>query len=66
MARSLSPSPTRAHDDLEKKAVVHEENVYRGILSQEDAEFLASFSEERVKKVLRKVSRLSKRINVLC
>ncbi|SMR46440.1 unnamed protein product [Zymoseptoria tritici ST99CH_1E4] len=57
MARSLSPSPVRSHDDLEKTTVAHEENLntYSGILSPEDAEFLASFPDEKRKKILRKI-----------
>jgi hypothetical protein len=57
MARSQSPSPERAHDDLEKKVITHEEsvNTYRGVLNPEDAEFLACFPDEKRKKILRKV-----------
>ncbi|SMY21593.1 unnamed protein product [Zymoseptoria tritici ST99CH_1A5] len=60
MARSLSASPVRSHDDLEKTTVAHEENLntYSGILSPEDAEFLASFPDEKRKKILRKLTSL--------
>lgn len=40
---------------LEKMGVSYSEYAHQGVLSNTDAEFLANFSDERRKKVLRKV-----------
>jgi hypothetical protein len=39
----------------EKNAVIHTEVIHNGILTVEEADFLANFSDEKRKKVLRKV-----------
>lgn len=41
--------------DIEKPSIMHKEYARNGAISEEDAQFLADFSEERRKKVLRKV-----------
>jgi hypothetical protein len=54
-----SDSPDRASGtsaDSEKHAAMHSEYVEHHTLSREQMEFLANFSEDQKKKVLRKVS----------
>lgn len=53
----LSPEESSNMDStLEKTGVSYSEYAHQGVLTPADAEFLANFSDERRKKVLRKVS----------